>query len=77
MIKLNDVLRIEDLSNVKVRFNLMFNNNWDPIEDFKNGNIQIMLEGQYWNYKSKKSFREGQITIGFVRINRNEVLPRI
>lgn len=35
MIKLNDVLKIEDLSNVKVRFNLMFRDNWDPIEDFK------------------------------------------
>lgn len=31
----------------------MFRDNWDSIEDFKNGNIQSMLEGQYWNYKSE------------------------
>lgn len=74
MIKLNDVLKIEDLSNVKVRFNLMFRDNWDPIEDFKNGNDEVLLEGQYWNYKSKKSYKEGQITIGFVRISRNDNL---
>ncbi len=30
-IKLNDILQIEDLKNVKIRFNLMFRQNWNPI----------------------------------------------
>lgn len=72
MIKLNDLLRIEDLSNTKIRFNLMFRDNWDPIQEFKNGNDHILLEGQYWNYKSKKSYKEGQITIGLIKIKPNE-----
>ena len=37
-IKLNDILNLENLDNVKIRFNLMFEQNWNPIEDFKNGN---------------------------------------
>lgn len=38
-IKLNDILQLNDLNNVKVRFNLMFAQNWNPIELFKNGDI--------------------------------------
>jgi hypothetical protein len=71
-IKLNDLLRLEDLSNVKIRFNLMIAQNWNPIELFKNGNISTMLAGQYWNYHKHKSYKEGQITIGLVKIKPNE-----
>lgn len=67
MILLNDILKLENLKNVKVRFNLMFRDNWNPIELFRNGEERVMLDGQYWNY-SKKSFKEGQITIGFIPI---------
>jgi hypothetical protein len=67
-IKLNDILRFENLENVKIRFNLMFQHNWNPIEIFKNGELSTMLEGQYWNYSKNKSYREGQITIGLVKI---------
>ncbi|MCX8020841.1 MAG: hypothetical protein N2747_10145 [Chitinophagaceae bacterium] len=31
-----------------------------------------MLEGHYWNYNKNKSYRVGQITIGFVKINPKE-----
>jgi hypothetical protein len=34
-IKLNDILRLENLDNVKIRFNLMFQENWNPIEILK------------------------------------------
>ena len=71
-IKLNDILRIEDLKEVKIRFNLMFAHNWNPIELFKNGDISTMIDGQYWNYNKKKSYKTGQITIGFVKIKPNE-----
>ena len=74
MILLNDILKLDNLENVKIRFNLMFNQNWNPIEDFKNKDSKTILNGQYWNYKKNKSFKDGQITIGFIRINNNDNL---
>jgi hypothetical protein len=71
-IKLNDILRLDNLKNVKIRFNLMFVQNWNPIELFKNGDISTMLAGQYWNYNKNKSYKEGQITVGLVKIKPNE-----
>lgn len=71
-IKLNDILNLENLDNVRVRFNLMFGGNWNPIEFFKDKDLDTILGGHYWNYDKKKSFRTGQITIGFIRIKSNE-----
>lgn len=71
---LNDILRLDDLKNVKIRFNLMFDQNWEPIEIFKNRDLDTLLKGQYWNYKKNKSFKNGQITIGFIKISRNDNL---
>jgi hypothetical protein len=71
-IKLNDILQFDNLDNTKIRFNLMFRQNWNPIEVFKNGDISVMLEGQYWNYHKKKSYKVGQTTIGLVKIKPNE-----
>lgn len=73
-IKLNDVLKIKNIDNVKIRFNLMFADNWNPIELFKNGDIDRMLQGHYWNYEKKKSYKDNQITIGLVRIKSKENL---
>jgi hypothetical protein len=74
MIKLNDILNLDNLSNVKVRFNLMFRHNWNPIEVFEEGDMSALLEGQYWNYKMQKSYKNGQITIGFLKINPDDDL---
>jgi len=52
----------------------MFRDNWNPIEMFKNDASDVLLEGQYWNYKKKKSFKDGQVTVGFIRINSNDNL---
>ena len=71
-IKLNDILQFDNLDNMKIRFNLMFRQNWNPIEVFKNGDISVMLEGQYWNYNKNKSYKVGQTTIGLVKIKPNE-----
>lgn len=71
-IKLNDILRFDNLNNVKIRFNLSFQQNWNPIEIFKNGDLSKMLRGQYWNYNKNKSYKIGQITVGFVKIKPNE-----
>lgn len=74
MILLNDILKLDNLEKVKIRFNLMFDDNWNPIEVYKNKDFNTLLKGQYWNYKKKKSFKQGQITIGFVKINSNDDL---
>ncbi len=70
-ILLHEILDLGDLDNVKIRFNLMFKNNWNPIEIFKNGDIDTLLEGHYSNFKYK-SFKQGQITVGFIRLNRDD-----
>lgn len=74
IIKLNDILKLNDFDNVKVRFNLMFDGNWNPIEIFKNGEEDVLLQGHYWNYNKNKSYKDRQITIGFIKIKRNEDL---
>ena len=68
-IKLNDILNFsqEELENTRIKFNLMFAGNWNPIEIFKNKDEKVLLEGQYWN-SGKRNFKEGQTTIGFIRI---------
>ena len=72
-IKLNDILNFseDELKNTKIKFNLMFGGNWNPIEIFKNNDKKTLLEGQYWNYSKNKIFKEGQNTIGFIRIKDN------
>lgn len=76
-ITLNDILNIENIGNVKIRFNLMFlenkGENWSPIEIFKNGDLTTLLNGQYHN-NNKKSYKNGQITIGLIKITRDEDL---
>lgn len=74
IIKLNDILRLENIKDVKVRFNIMFADNWNPIEIFKSNEQKTILEGQYWNYSKNKSYKAGQTTIGFIRIKSNENL---
>lgn len=74
IIKLNDILKLGNLDNVKVRFNLMFEGNWNPIEMFKNNEMDIIINGHYWNYNKNKSYKEGQVTIGFIRIKSKEDL---
>ena len=71
-IMLNELLKLDNLNNVKIRFNLMFQGNWNPVEFFKNSDFKTLLEGQYWNYRRNKSFKTGQISIGFIRLNEKD-----
>ena len=73
-ILLNEILNIENLDNVKIRFNLMVDDNWNPIEIFKNNDLDTLLRGQYWNYNKNKSYKTGQITIGFILLNKKDNL---
>ena len=56
-IKLNDILRLNNLSNVKIRFNLMFAQNWNPIELFKNGDISTMLAVTIFEFQTNHKRR--------------------
>ena len=63
---INDILNLDDLDNIKIRF-VKGNNITDPLELFKKDR-KSLLDWQFWNYSKQKSFKEGQITIGFVKI---------
>ena len=72
-IKLNDILKLPDLKNTKIRFNLQYDNIWNPLEFFNNHDLSIILDGQYWNY-NKKSYPGGvgTTTIGFIPLNKTQ-----
>lgn len=72
-ILLSEILDFGDTENVKIRFNVRSDNNWNPIELFKSGEIDKLLRGQYWNYKSQKSFKVGQTTVGLLRLNQPDL----
>ena len=71
-IMLNELLKFDNLENIKIRFNLMFRGNWNPVDFFKNADFEALLEGQYWNYRRNKSFKKDQISVGFIRLNEND-----
>lgn len=62
-IKLNDILQFENIKNVKIRFNLMFGGNWNPIETFKNNETKKLLDGHYWNYNKKNLLRMDRLQL--------------
>lgn len=72
-ILINDILQFEDLSKVKVRFNKTNNLDFDPIKLFKEDK-QSLLNGQFWNYSKSKSFKEGDIAVGFAKIENHKWL---
>lgn len=74
-IKLNDILRLDNIDNTKIRFLKDNNtNNWEPLSLFKSGKIKECINGQYWNYSKSKSYQVGQITVGFIKIKPTEDL---
>lgn len=67
-ILLNDILKLDDLENVKIRLVMQANNfDFDPIRRFQE-NPKALLNDQYWNHNTKQYFNEGEITIGLVKI---------
>lgn len=75
MILLNDILNFSEseLKNTKIRFNKSNNIDFDPIKLFKEKNKRL-YDGQFWNYKKNKSFQEGQIAIGLLKIDNDKWL---
>ena len=70
---LNDILNISDLNNVKIRFVKEKKGVFDPLKSFKEDKKKL-FEGLFWNYSKKKSFREGEIVIGLVKIEADKWL---
>lgn len=72
MITLNDILQLEDLKKVKVRFNLRFADKKRPAIDYYTDSTEeshkMMMDGQYWNYGKKGNFKEGYIALGFIPV---------
>jgi hypothetical protein len=66
-ILLNDLLNLNNLENVKIRFNKENREDYNPIKFFKEDHSRL-LKGQFWNYSKNKTFREGNIAIGLARI---------
>ena len=42
-ISLNEILKIDGLENVKIRFNLMIEGNWNPTDIFRDGDSEKLL----------------------------------
>ncbi len=72
-ILITDILKFEDLKNVKIRFNQQNNFDFDPIKFFKEDK-QRLLNGHFHNYAKKKSYKKGDITVGFAKIENNKWL---
>jgi hypothetical protein len=71
-IKLNSILNIENLANVKIRLNLS-NASWNALEHYHN-NPRHMLVGHFHNSTKKKWFKENQIVIGLAQIKNDDWL---
>lgn len=69
MIMLNDILDLSksEIENTKIRFN-QSHNDFLPVELFTSKN-QELYDRHFGNYTKNKSFKEGQIVIGFIRLS--------
>ncbi|WP_029790016.1 MULTISPECIES: GIY-YIG nuclease family protein [Vibrio] len=74
MILLNDILKLDNLENVRIRFNKMFDGNWDPSSLYKQGNTEELLIGNYHNRGGKKVYRVGDKVFGFIKIKEDRWL---
>lgn len=71
ILKLNDVLNFseEEISRTRIRFN-MNNGETDPITLYKD-NKEKLLD---WNYHNNKSYKNNQISVGFVHMGEDRWL---
>ena len=71
-ILINDILKLENLDNVKIRLNLS-NASWNALEHYHNDSNQMLI-GHFHNSSKKKWFKENQIVIGLAQIKNNDWL---
>lgn len=78
-ITLNDLLRFDDLSNVKVRLLLYAgrsggSRNANFIEYFQEKDKDALMRGLFWNYKGKMSYDQDDLVIGLAKIEKDRWL---
>lgn len=74
LIKLNDLLQINDFKNHKIRLLTTYSNTINPLDFFRNHDNDELMKWLFWNYSKQKSFKVGQTVIGLVRIDGNKWL---
>ncbi len=67
-IKLNDILRLDDLENTRIRFLINAGEDWRPFDFYKAGKIEKCLDGQYWKNAESYPYQVGYTTVGFIRM---------
>lgn len=71
-IKLNDILKLENLNNIKIRLNIS-NNSWNALRLYHD-NPTLLLIGNFHNSTKKRWFKENEIVIGLAQISNDEWL---
>lgn len=71
-IKLNDILRLDNLENVKFRLNLS-NNVWNALTLYHE-DPNLLLIGHFHNSTKKRWFKENEIVIALAKIRNNDWL---
>lgn len=71
-ILLNDILKLKDLNQVKIRLNLS-NNKWNALELFHNDKDRL-LTGNFHNSEKRRWFKENEIIIGLAQIKDDDWL---
>lgn len=69
-IKLNDILKIENLENVKIRLNLS-NSSWNALSLYHD-NPNKLLIGNFHNSTKKRWFKNNEIVIGLAQIKNDD-----
>ncbi len=67
MIKLNDLLKLDNLSNIKVRFNLS-SSSYNAIGNYYTDKEKLLI-GNFYNSEHKRWFNENDIVIGLAQIS--------
>ncbi|WP_220125874.1 GIY-YIG nuclease family protein [Vibrio tarriae] len=52
----------------------MFDGDWEPSSIYRAKDYSRLLSGHYYNKKSQRSYKEGQTTIGFIRLDSDKFL---
>jgi len=71
-IKLNDILRLENLDNVKIRLNLS-NNSFNALWLYHN-DLDSLILGNFHNSTDKRWFKDNEIVIGLAQIRNDDWL---
>lgn len=72
-IKLNDILRLEALGNVKIRLNISKEGSWNALKLYHENPNQLLI-GNFHNSTKKKWFKENEIVIGLAQIKNDDWL---